>query len=279
VGRQSVIFIEDKERIERLESDLFTARLAIIELMPQAIQGILKSFYRCQNRGETYAWQDQTVEALIEQAKVVSTWPDTRALCPLCGRGSSTAYAEGFAVPVGLSRHLIGWKGPACAVFEAAYRLAVDHWNRQFSAAEEEDRIKSKARLEKRRTSEETYLIAPDHAPVLRDENLFLDIPRTATQMNWAEERLRGLGFMVSLEGRTKSYVDKRDDVCIYADPRTLGQIEFSVYKLPLPKPRSGPRWHAMANRFLMRDQWKNDLKAKYETRVAQTLAAMGRAR
>lgn len=124
MGRRSVVFIEPGKEKKALESELFMARLALVELMPREIEDVLK-----------------------------------------CGRGISAPYAVGFAVPEGLLRHLIGRKGPASGVFEAARQLAIDHWNREFSPAEQEARITSHSRLEKPRTCEETFLIAPTLHP------------------------------------------------------------------------------------------------------------------
>jgi hypothetical protein len=49
---------------------------------------------------------------------------ERRALCPMCGGGSSSGYAPGFSLPEGLSRHLMG-RGNSlrCEVMVAAFQL------------------------------------------------------------------------------------------------------------------------------------------------------------
>lgn len=57
----------------------------------------------------------------------------------------------GFSLLEGLRRHVTGW-GSDCDVICAARRLARDYFNRQFSAAEEQER-QEKLRLEENEES------------------------------------------------------------------------------------------------------------------------------
>jgi hypothetical protein len=56
---------------------------------------------------------ERTVEFVLEHGgkgeKVGSNTGDFRVMCPLCGQGSSSGYAEGFKYPLGLWKHL-GWR-------------------------------------------------------------------------------------------------------------------------------------------------------------------------
>lgn len=50
------------------------------------------------------------------------------APCPLCGGGTASPREEGYALPAGLMRHLLGsHNSPQYDVFEAAFELALHH--------------------------------------------------------------------------------------------------------------------------------------------------------
>ena len=179
------------------KQELWSARSAIIELMPDGIQQILRSFRQCETRDAGNGWSDEAVAKLVTTALIIpSTLQslDERAFCPLCGRGSTSAGAQGFSVPEGLRRHIAGWgSGQACSVFEAAHKLAIEYWNRAFLAAEREQEEAAAVRADKRRKSETLYLTAPDVEPVLVEQGLFLKAARTTEQLEWAEQRLIAL--------------------------------------------------------------------------------------
>lgn len=127
------------ETVERLEGDLYTARRAIIGLMGQHARDILQSNSHCTNRGDVWDWAEAAAPTIVALAKPHASEDmgevqggSPRAACPLCGDGSQNlAGVQGFAVPEGLKRHLLGLsKARQCDVFGAAVALAlgdVDH--------------------------------------------------------------------------------------------------------------------------------------------------------
>jgi hypothetical protein len=73
-------------------------------------------------------WRAGVVDRVIAAAQILeeSEIPhdSPRAYCPLCGNGPS--YRKGYAIPLGLSRHLDAWAGDQsrCDVMRAAVALA-----------------------------------------------------------------------------------------------------------------------------------------------------------
>lgn len=102
-----------EHEIRLLKSDLHMARHAIIELMPDEIGQLLRGYYSCTSRSEGDAWKACVVDSLIERAIGSAPPPnmlgEQRSMCPLCGQGSSSPYVEGYSLPEGLRRHLVGW--------------------------------------------------------------------------------------------------------------------------------------------------------------------------
>lgn len=133
---------EQPRTINRLKNDLSEAYVAIIDLMPEDIHGILNSYCSCMNRLESRKWIDEACDQIIDLAKILppyNTYPH-RACCPMCGAGNDQFYISGFTVPDGLRRHLIGWGNVReCGVMRAARKLATEYWDRQFSAREIEE--------------------------------------------------------------------------------------------------------------------------------------------
>src|SRR5688572_31022106 len=84
-------------------------------------------------RGE---WLERTVDTLLERAAALPRPPapsasgSERVYCPLCKHGRQDPYAQGFAHPDGLRRHLTGeYGGQRCRVLSAAHALATLHWD------------------------------------------------------------------------------------------------------------------------------------------------------
>lgn len=124
---------QHREELKRLEGELYFARQAIIELMPEDRQQILTSYYQAESRTDVHVWLSRIADQLVSKVEVFSSDGSDRAYCPLCGRGSSAAHDKGFSVPLGLTRHLTGWGNVAqCPVTKAAVGLAIDHWTGPF---------------------------------------------------------------------------------------------------------------------------------------------------
>ncbi|GAB7540985.1 hypothetical protein [Cupriavidus sp. 8B] len=262
--------------IRQLKSDLYVARRAIIGLMPYEVDQLLHGYYSCESREATRVWMNDVVETLIERVDKPTLLEDRlgerRARCPLCNEGSSSLYVEGYSLPEGLRRHLVGWgNARQCVVVDAAFRLARDHWNEKFAAAEQEAWDAERATKAQRRKTETLYRTSPDNEPRLLDEGSHSWAPsRTREQLKWAEDRLRSLGFQCVTDGNILSWTDEREDCVVYADPRLAGRIDFEVWRTPLPKrPRTSSRLRRLPGRFHLLDSWKKDLPAKYAQRVA----------
>ncbi|MEY2520588.1 MAG: hypothetical protein QOF24_2347 [Verrucomicrobiota bacterium] len=147
---------------------------------------------------------------------------------------------------------------------EAAIELARDYFHRTFSPIEAAERELLRKELEQRRRVEVLYRTDISSDPLLLDESLYGTAPRTDQQLAWAEQRLTELGFQMSVADSAKQYTLERPELIVYADPRGSGEITFRVYRKPLPK-RKRPM---PAQVFSLKDNWKNDLKGKFEARL-----------
>lgn len=117
--------------IRELQTRLYFARRTIVELMPREIRKFLEASTWCESHHDIGAWQTWAVEAMLNFADKepgedmdgpVGTF---RAYCPLCGGGSSGAC--GYAMPIGMERHLEGSHGNRrCEVFAAAIEPAYE---------------------------------------------------------------------------------------------------------------------------------------------------------
>jgi hypothetical protein len=265
----------DEQKIKRLEDELERARWDIIDLMPEKRRKILMSFFHCESRDDTYRWEGKITEELIGEAEVIGSPFGDRAYCPLCGDGSSSGYERGYSIPVGLTRHLTGWgRTRECAVVRAASAIARDYWNKKFSPTEREQEAKNADLLAKRKASEMLFLADPSGQPKLFDERLhFGNESRDKEEMTWAEKRLSDLHFRVLTVDRVRSYVDERDEIFVYADPRAKGAIEFSAYMRRGSKSKSSRPKFSRIGSFRLPDRWKNDLGKKYEGWLAMLTA------
>lgn len=133
-GRQTYTLPSESEAtIRRLKNDLFLTREALISLMPVEVQEILNSHYRCADKNESLHWPGLAAGKIVDLCKplprqMFDGYPvgSARANCPLCGHGAESFYGqEGFAIPDGLFRHLLGTHNSRqCAVFGAAHEMA-----------------------------------------------------------------------------------------------------------------------------------------------------------
>lgn len=122
-------------RVRQLEEELSHARRTIVGLAPERFHDILEESRRTNDPG----WLRPLINRVVEDALArseVHPWSHTRQLpCPLCGRGSSFLYAQGFEIPVGLERHLKGsHRMPQCPVVAATLELKLEAERRRATA-------------------------------------------------------------------------------------------------------------------------------------------------
>jgi hypothetical protein len=134
--RMKVIF-SGNETTRNLKRDLDAAVRSVILLMPDAAQIILRSFYHCESKENTYRWRHIAASEVIHLAKPLPNEvfdSRDRAYCPLCGVGATPPSPKGYAIREGLRRHLIGWGGQEtqCFVFNAVELSARSHWSDKF---------------------------------------------------------------------------------------------------------------------------------------------------
>jgi hypothetical protein len=265
-----------EETIDRLKNELDQARRTILLLMPQNVQPVLSSYFSCEARQQTYGWESDVADKIIALAQILppaeGSFLSDRAYCPLCGDGSSSPYQRGFSIPEGLHRHLVGWGGNVhqCRVMEAAVSLARDYWHDKFHPAEEAEEAEKRDRLAQRKKRGTLYRTSPYLEPQLIDEAIgFGAAPRDESELAWAEQRLEALGFQITREGNVKCYTNDRESFVAYADPRTRGGIEITVFRKPVSGRGRGRRTRpAVLTSFRLMDTWRNDLRGKYESRL-----------
>ena len=123
---------EQERKIRDLESDLWLAREAIIELMGMEAKALLTSFRPATDRVALMRWTSETAEKIVDLCENVKQmnyqghpFGAPRALCPLCKQGTTSPNEYGYALPEGLIRHLTGsHNSRQCDVFGAAVALA-----------------------------------------------------------------------------------------------------------------------------------------------------------
>lgn len=264
----------DKDKtIDRLKDELWMLRSQIINLPSYEMGQILRSFYACPSMDETYVWLDQVAAKIISYAVPLEPEPSIwggRANCPLCGLGAGSPYQEGFALPEGLRRHLVGYGNThKCLFTETAQILAREHWREQFAESEREKYERKRQDLARRRNEETLYQLNPFDDGQLLDEGMWSTAkPRTAEEMGWAESRLQSLALEKRVSGNLQSWIDEREYFVVYADMRQVGRIDFSVWKKPLPKRRPIRTHNYEICRFYLLDTWGKDLRSKYESRL-----------
>lgn len=265
-----------EKKIRELEQDLWFARYSIVNLAPSEFEPELSSYYHY-SADERLDWLDVIAQAILERVEPIeeNAIIGQRAICPLCRSSSSTPYADGFAYPEGLRRHLVGHGNTRqCVVTQAAVALARDHWRKKLTApmvrAHSPAPAPAPNDIARRRETEILYRLGPDRSPLLLDEGLpFLGTPRPAgdepKSVKWAEQRLFALAFKIDVAGRERSYTRRlqldEGDMIVYADPRISGHILFRLY--PAPSAGRPNRMRSTLGSFKIRDEWIHDLPAK----------------
>jgi hypothetical protein len=198
-----------------------------------------------------------------------------RAYCPLCGSGSSGPYDRGFALPEGLRRHLTGFgNAGACDVLSPVLDLARDYWMPRVEKVEAERKAERRAALERRRESEEMYVLGPDARPLLNDEDIgYGATARDRESLTWAEARLEQLGFENIRDGQVRRFTKTIDGYIIYAGHREAGRLTFYVYP-PHTSSTAKRRGRAptRCQAFLLLDTWRRDLDRKFASRAAMAI-------
>jgi hypothetical protein len=267
--------IEDK--IQRLESELLRARRTIVDLLPNDIKAVAESYWHVKSRREAHEWQSSVTNAVIElswSSAQERAYSGSRAYCPLCKRGSSSPFDEGFKLPDGLRKHLLG-EGNAyqCDVMHAVFELA----RPKIRDAEAAEEIETAREAAERLASEQLFRTDPRSEPGLVDKNLgWCGVARDDESMNWAIGRLMQLGFTISEENRVRAFTKDYGPVVVYADPREAGKIAFRMLRREqVENTKSRKRWSPDHESFQLQDAWKNDLLKKLDQRVEQAITRL----
>lgn len=253
-------------KLQRQEYDLYIARRAVIDLLPEAARLVIDTYHRSSTPTERYEWERDIIEAILELAVEIepaNLYGRPRGYCPLCNRGSSGPYESGFSLPEGLKRHLTGWGNTRqCVVIEIASGLAHEAWERTRRQVSDDLNQERADQVAHRRTVESQYLIAPN-MPVLFDEDIWFSTVRTDAEILFAERRLESLGFAREVNGLIRSYTRRFESDLVFADPRRAGRIDFRVFHGEVSRSQA-----RLEPTFYISDRWKNDLETKLVERV-----------
>lgn len=129
-----------EDLVRLLAAELEEARWNMLDLMPDGMRQLLKSFRDCESPAAARGWLERIAGDLIASAEPLKRTTESsapaRARCPLCrgGTQSRSPQDEGYSLPEGLRRHLIGFSNVRqCVVTTAALQLAEAHWRREFT--------------------------------------------------------------------------------------------------------------------------------------------------
>jgi hypothetical protein len=256
--------------LEALRWELRCARQTIIDLMQDDVAADLSSYvqYPTAKRGE---WLERTVDTLLDKAAALPRPPAPsasgveRVYCPLCRHGRQDAYAQGFAHPEGLRRHLTGdYGGQRCRVLAAAHALATQHWDGLSDEARTAAFTGNPAMGALGLAVNVTwrYQTGPECEGKLLSEHS--GQARGDEELVVAEHRLGQLGFVCLRSARSiVSYTRAIDGHVIYADPRAAGAIWFHCYRRTAGRAVSG--WEQRYPSFKLRDSGKSAVLDKFE--------------
>jgi hypothetical protein len=256
-----------EDRIQRLEQDLSNARFTIIQLMPEQLHPLMHGYHRCETHQQYVSWQAEIIEKAIALAVPLEPADPPRAVCPLCGSAGHSPFVRGYTLPQGLRRHLWGDSNAIpCSVTYEVFQIANAATMPKRKANADAELKALEEQFAQRRTQEPLYEISLGRGPLLLDESLgFGALPRTEAELLWAEQRLRELGFQLTCKDRVKRYVFETPRAVVLADPRSRGAISFRLYKQQ-PAKESSPTFSHL---FSIKDNWKHDLRGKFESRLA----------
>lgn len=106
-------------RMDRMREEMYLLRRTVISLVPEPFREIVDPPFRF-SREEGKYWDLDVAPRIIELLE-----PDAmgRCACPLCGE-TTQPYGDGFKLPGGLERHLLGsHNSMRCGVMHAAKGL------------------------------------------------------------------------------------------------------------------------------------------------------------
>jgi len=99
-------------KIRLLLNDLFLAREAIIDLMPEHLRDCLEESISCHSFEDFENWESWAVDRVIAIAELdahqLALRGRIRLPCPLCGGAPQSEDLGGYLLPTGLLRHLEG---------------------------------------------------------------------------------------------------------------------------------------------------------------------------
>jgi len=267
------------EVIRRLEHELYRARTTVLDLLPKHARATIH-YHSCVTIEDTQHWVPDLAADLIDIAEPLPShpaFPTLRAVCPLCGSGSSSVGAEGFALPEGLRMHLEGTgRASWCDVVQVAFGLAQDEWATQFHAPGSAARADFERKLQERRRKEIQYQLHPFHAPRLIDEGMLFRSVRDAAGLAWVADRLRELGFKTVGTAKARAFVRETNEAVVYADPREQGAIGFNVFRKPIREGLSRfQQRHVPIATFRMPDTRKNDLDGTWSRAAAEAVRSI----
>ena len=137
-----------------------------------------------------------------------------------------------------------------------------------------------KAELDKRRLIEETYILGPEQAGMLFDEDVYR--LRSRESLDWVLGRLKNLGFGHHIEDNKNTFIMEYSGYLIYADPRKAGSIEVFVYKKEsgektARRKKASNIYKYPIGHFKIQDSWKKDLRTKLISRIEGVIHRSGR--
>jgi hypothetical protein len=127
--------------IRRLQSNLYMVMHHTLSLSIYPTPEIRKKFEEIthDSHEDLDEWERSTIKLIVESTKFEQENPydNVRAVCPLCGHGSSDPYAKGFT-PTGLERHLEGFGNvQQCFIMSIAWELGWEYVKHEKERARE----------------------------------------------------------------------------------------------------------------------------------------------
>lgn len=127
------------------------------------------------------------------------------------------------------------------------------------------------AETEQRRLVEQLYIIGPNVKGLLIDEGLLNERSRNQIELEFAEQRLKKLGFEKANLEKGIIYTLELEKYIIFADIRTVGKIRFFVYQKDLiTNDNKNLNYQSAIKTFYILDNWVKDIIEKFENRTKE---------